>query len=442
VTQLRSSLPALQHRNFRLLWIGQLISASGTMMQTAAILWHVSLLVSPERRGLALGLVGLVRILPIVAFSLLSGVVADVVDRRRLMLATQSTMAVLAGALAWLTFGGLSATWPIYALAALTSSAAAFDAPARQALIPSLVPREDLPNALGLTTLAFQASSVAGPSLAGLTIAALGVGWAYAINALSFLAVIAGLLLMRGVQSAAAAGSSEISLRAAGEGLRFVFASPTIRSTMLLDFIATFFASATALLPIFAQDILRVGAHGYGLLYAAPAVGALLGSLVMVRVVDRLDRRGATLLWAVAAYSAATVVFGLSRSFWLTFACLAATGAADIVSTVLRNVVRQLETPDHLRGRMTGVNMVFFMGGPQLGELEAGLVANWLGAVVSVVSGGIGSLVATGWVAAATPALRHYRKHEPAIVPPPQPLRPRLDDPPRPPAYRPAGPRG
>ncbi len=407
-----TSLAALRHRNFRLLWTGQLVSVTGTMMQTAAILWHVSLLVAPEHKGLALGLVGLVRVVPIVVFSMVSGVVADVLDRRRLMLVTQSLMALLAGLLAWLTFRGLSVAWPIYLLSALTSAAGAFDAPARQALVPNLVPREHLPNALSLNTIVFQAASVTGPSLAGLTIATLGIGWAYLVNALSFGAVIAGLLLMRGVRGAAAPGSSEISLRAAGEGLRFVFSSPMIRSTMLLDFFATFFSSATALLPIFAQDILHVGARGYGWLYAAPAVGALIASVAMVRLVNDIERRGLTLLWAVAIYGAATVVFGVSTSFWLTFACLALTGAADTVGMVFRNIVRQLETPDHLRGRMTGVNMVFFMGGPQLGELEAGLMANWFGAVVSVVTGGVGSLLATGWIAAATPSLRAYRKTE------------------------------
>jgi MFS family permease len=404
------SLPALRHRNFRLLWTGQLISVSGTMMQTAAILWHVSLLAPPGRKGLALGMVGLVRVLPIVLFSLFSGVVADVLDRRRLMIVTQSAMALLAAVLAWLTFAGLTSLWPIYVLSAATSAAGAFDAPARQALIPNLVPRDDLPNALALNTIVFQFASVAGPSLAGLTIGVGGVAWAYAFNALSFLAVLVGLLMMRDARPASGTTRSDISLRAAAEGLRFVFASPMIRSTMLLDFFATFFSSATALLPIFAQDVLRVGARGYGLLYAAPAVGALAAGIVMVRAVDLIDRRGPMLLWAVAVYGAATVVFGVSTTFWLTFACLAVTGAADTVSMVLRNIVRQMETPDHLRGRMVGVNMVFFMGGPQLGELEAGLVANWWGPVVSVVSGGIASLAATGWVAAATPALRKYAR--------------------------------
>jgi MFS family permease len=179
---------------------------------------------------------------------------------------------------------------------------------------------------------------------------------------------------------------------------------------MLLDFFATFFSSATALLPIFAQDILGVGAHGYGWLYAAPSIGALVASAAMLRLVDRIDRRGVVLLWAVAGYGLATVAFGASRSFWVMFGCLALTGLTDTVSMVFRNVIRQLETPDHLRGRMTGINMVFFMGGPQLGELEAGLVANWWGAPFSVISGGVGCLLATGWIAARTPALRAYRR--------------------------------
>jgi len=400
---------ALKHRNFRLLWIGQLVSFSGTMMQTAAVLWHVSLLAPPGRKGLALGVVGLVRVIPIVIFSLLSGVVADAWDRRRLMIVTQSAMAVLSGVLAFVTFRGLDALWPLYVFAALGSAAGAFDGPARQALIPALVPRRDLPNAIGLNTIMFQIASVAGPSIGGLVIAVADVGYAYLINAVSFLFVLGALAAMRGPFYGGGAGRSEISWRAAKEGLRFVFGSPIIRSTMLLDFFATFFSSATALLPIFAQDILQVGARGYGWVYAAPSVGALVASGAMVRAIDRVEQRGLLLLWAVAGYGLATVVFGFSTSFWLTFACLAMTGVADTVSMVLRNVIRQLETPDELRGRMVGVNMVFFMGGPQLGELEAGLVANWLGAPVSVVVGGTGCLLATGFIAHRTPALRGYR---------------------------------
>lgn len=409
---------ALRHRDFRLLWWGLLISWTGTFMQTAAVLWHVSLLVPDDRRALALGFVGLARIGPILFFSLLSGVAADALNRRTLMLFTQSAMAGLALVLAALTLRGLTEVWPIYLLAACSSAAAVFDLPARQALLPTLVPREDLPNAISLITIAIQMASVAGPALGGVLIATAGISSVYVVNAVSFLFVIGALVRMKGqgathMAPAGAGGDArrgDVSVAAALEGLRFVFRAPLIRSTMLLDFFATFFSSATALLPIFAQDVLHVGARGYGWLYAAPAAGALLASGVMVRAVDRIEHRGTVLIGAVMVYGAATVAFGLSTAFWLTFACLAATGAADTVSMVFRNLIRQLETPDYLRGRMTGVNMIFFMGGPQLGELEAGLVASGLGPVVSVVSGGVGCVIATAWIAAKTPALLAYRR--------------------------------
>ena len=402
--------PALRHRDFTLLWIGQLLSFSGSRMQTAAILWHVSLLADPTRKGLALGLVGAAQVVPIIAFAMLSGVVADALDRRKVMLVTQSVLALFAGALAALTFAGSITLWPIYLLAALSSAAASFDGPARQALIPSLVPREDLSSAISLNTLMFQIASVVGPTLAGLVIAGWGIAWVYAVNAVSFLMVIVALVLMRVRPRVGLPEGARITWGAAKEGLHFVFSQPIVRSTMLLDFIATFFASATALLPIFAQDILLVGARGYGWLYAAPSVGAVVAGFITAHTVDRIERRGTVLLWSVAAYGAATVVFGLSRNFGLTLLCLAGVGAADTVSTVIRNIIRQLETPDELRGRMTGVNMMFFMGGPQLGELEAGVTAQFLGATFSVVSGGIGCLAATGVVAWREPRLRQYRR--------------------------------
>jgi MFS family permease len=415
---------ALRHRDFRLLWAGLILSFTGSYMQAAAILWHVSLLVPDDRRALALGFVGLARIGPILLFSLISGVAADALNRRTLMLVTQSVMAALAAVLAILTLRGLTAVWPIYALAACSSAAGAFDLPARQALLPSLVPRADLPNAISLNTIGVQSASVAGPALGGLMIAFTNLGWVYAANAVSFLFVIGALALMKGqgvshmTNPAGTASRADFSLAAAADGLRFVFRAPLIRSTMLLDFFATFFSSATALLPIFAQDVLHVGARGYGWLYAAPAAGALAASAVMVRAVDMIERRGRVLIAAVLVYGVATVAFGLSTVFWLTFTCLAITGAADTVSMVFRNLIRQLETPDALRGRMTGVNMVFFVGGPQLGELEAGLVANWFGPIVSVVSGGVGCLVATTWVSLRTRALREYTARGSRAEPP------------------------
>lgn len=402
---------ALRHRNFRLIWLGLMLSFTGSMMQNAGLLWHVSLLV-PDNKGLALGLVGLVKVVPIVLFSMISGVLADAWDRRKLMLATQIAATAVALALAVLAARGVTVVWPIYALAALGAAVGTFDLPARNALVPSLVPREHLPNAISLNTIMFQLASVLGPSLGGILIATSGVTWVYVANAISFGAVVIALLMMRDVperQASMPGSRNDVSVHSALEGLRFVFRAPLIRSTMLLDFFATFFSSATALLPIFAQDILHVGATGYGWLYAAPATGALITSAAMVPLTERIRHRGQTLLWAVGGYGLATVVFGFSRSFWLTFACLAMTGATDTVSMIIRNIVRQLETPDHLRGRMIGVNMLFFQGGPQLGELEAGLVADLVSAPFSVISGGLGCLVCTAWVASVTPELRNYQ---------------------------------
>lgn len=389
-----------------------LLSFSGSFMQSAALLWHVSLLVPPEKKALALGLVGLARVAPVVIFSMISGVVADALDRRRVLLITQSASGIVALCLAVLTFRGLHSVWPIYLLAAASAAVGAFDLPARQALVPALVPRDHLANAITLNTIMIQTASVAGPAAAGLVIAASGVSSAYALNAISFGFVIIALLMMRDLPDrwAAEAVSGDVSWRAALEGVRFVFRSPLIRSTMLLDFFATFFASATALLPIFAQDILHVGARGYGWLFAAPAVGSLVTSIALVPIVEHIERRGVSIIWSVAGHGFATIVFGFSRSFWLTFLCLVLVGSTDTVSTVLRNLIRNLETPDRLRGRMTGINMVFFLGGPQLGELEAGAVANWLGAPFSVISGGIGCVATTAWLGLTTPGLRRYQR--------------------------------
>jgi MFS family permease len=379
-------------------------------MQSAALLWHVSLLAPPGWKALALGMVGLARLGPVVVFGLLSGLLADVVDRRRLMLVAQVVMMLAAATLALATASGFATILVILCVAGVGTAAAGAAAPARQALIPNLVPREHWPNAIALSSIVSQTASVVGPALAGLALALVGPATVYALNAASFLAVIAALLLMRGVPPIPPAERGDVSVRALREGVRFVFGAPVLRSTLLLDALATFFCSATALLPIFAQDLLQLGPREYGWLFAAPSAGAVLASLAMVRFADRITRRGVVLLWAVAIYGMATVVFGLSRAFWLTFAALAVTGAADTVSAVLRNIVRQLETPDRLRGRMIGISMLFFMGGPQLGEFESGVAAQWLGAGLAVTVGGVASVLTTAWIAWRTPALRAYRR--------------------------------
>ena len=410
---LRGRFPALRSRNFRLLWLGQGVSAVGSMMQVWAINWQLYAL---THHALALGLIGLFRVVPIVLFSLIGGTVADAWDRRKVMLATQTTLAGVAATLGLLTVTHQMTAAHIYGLTVIAAAAMSFDNPARQALIPQLVPREDFASAIALNSIIFRTATIAGPMAAGLLIARGGLGDTYWINAASFLAVIAALLAMRLTPAAlppteAAAPEAEraqVSWSSLTEGLRFVWRTPILVWTLSLDFLATFFSSANALLPIFARDILHAGARGYGLLAAAEAVGAL-GAGVLLSLGRPIIRQGRTVIWAVAAYGLATVVFGASSYFWLSWLALAAGGAADSFSTIMRQTIRQLVTPDRLRGRMTSVNMIFFMGGPQLGELEAGLAATWLGAPWSVMVGGIGCLVTVALIAARAPMLRNYQ---------------------------------
>lgn len=360
-------------------------------MQLVAINWHVYLL---TKSPLALGGVGLVRVLPIVLCSLAGGVVADAVNRKRLMLISQCVMLASAAVLAGLTAAGRESLWPIYLLTAIGSAAIAFDSPARQAMLPTLVPAEDFPNAVSLGIVVFNSATIVGPALAGLLLSVRGPALIYGLNSVSFVAVIVALLLLRASGRTSAENEmAQLNLGALRQGLRFVWRTPIIVQTMMLDFVATFFASATALLPIFAAEILHVGARGLGLLAAAPGAGSIVTGLLIARF-GAMRKQGRAVIVSVAIYGAATIVFGLSRLFWLSLTMLAITGAADTVSTVLRQTIRQLVTPDHLRGRMTSVNMIFFSGGPQLGELEAGVVAALIGATLSVVTGGIGCLIA------------------------------------------------
>ena len=366
-------------------------------MQFVAINWHVYLL---TRSPLALGLIGLFRAVPIIICSLAGGVVADALDRRKLLVVTQFVMLSSAALLAAFTVAGLQSVWPIYMLSGLASAASAFDTPARQSLMPALVPAEVFPNAVSLGILVFNVATITGPALGGLLLAESGPALIYGLNALSFVAVIAALLLMRtsGDPERDDNSGSGLSLAALKEGFRFVWKTPIIVQTMTLDFAATFFASATLLLPIFAKERLHVDARGYGFLAAAPAIGSVITALVMARL-GSFRKQGRLVVASVAIFGFATAGFGVSTVFWFSLLMLAVTGAADTVSTVLRQTIRQLVTPNPLRGRMTSINMMFFMGGPQLGELEAGLLAAAIGAPLSVVIGGMGS-VASAAVAA------------------------------------------
>ena len=382
-------------------------------MQTWAILWHIRELTD---QPIALAGVGVARLIPIVIFSLIGGALADTLNRRRLLFVTQSVMMASAFVLAWLTFSGRITLWQIYLLTAIQAFAVTFDAPARQSLVPNLVPAHDLPSAFSMNSIGYQAGAIVGPALSGLVIAYWGQGYTYLINALTYLSVIAALLLMGAVaQQVDPTKPVRVSLPAIREGIEFILASPIILSTMLLDFFATFFSSANTLMPIFARDVLNVGAVEYGWLSAAQSIGAVTAALVLSQV-DELRQQGAKLLTAVVVFGFATILFGLARTFLVAVVALILIGAADSVSMIIRNTIRQLQTPDYLRGRMTSINQIFFMGGPQLGEVEAGVVAQLFGPVFAVISGGIGCIVAVGVIARRWPTLRKFNGDEPVLA--------------------------
>ncbi|MCC6956744.1 MAG: MFS transporter [Anaerolineales bacterium] len=401
--------PSLHYRQYRLLWIGQLVSNAGSQMQVWALFWHIRMLTD---QPIALGGIGLARILPIIVFSLIGGAVADVANRRNVLFITQSVMGLVALALALLTFNGTISLWHIYALTAIQALAVAFDTPARQSLVPNLVPARDLPNAFSMSSLAAQIGSIVGPALSGLVIAYFGQAFTYLFDAVSFLALLFALLLMGKVaQERLLAERPAVSLASIKEGIQFIAGHPIILSTMVLDFFATFFSSANTLLPFIVRDVLKVGVVAYGWLSAAQSIGAV-GAALVISQIEKIRHQGETFLSAVVVFGLATIAFGLSRSFWITMLALILIGAADSVSTIIRNTIRQLQTPDYIRGRMVSVNQIFFMGGPQLGEMESSLVAQLFGAPAAVISGGVGCILAVAWVRKRWPQIGRYSGEE------------------------------
>lgn len=406
---MKFSIPAaLLNRRYLYLWVGLLISIAGSQMQIAALFWHIRILTG-NPQPLALGGVGLARILPIIIFSFIAGPAADTLNRRRILFVTQTAMALVALILAILTFTGQITIWYIYLLTAVQATAVAFDGPARQAMIPNIVSPEDLPSAFSMSSIAQNTGSIIGPALSGIVIVSLGQGYTYFFNAVSFLAVIVALVLIGPVLQDSK--KSGIHLSAAMEGVRFIFTKPIILSTMLMDFVATFFASANTMMPIVAKDILKVGEIGYGWLSSGQAIGSVVAGIVVSQV-QKLHKQGLTFLVAVIFFGAATILFGSTTLFSIAMIALIMMGAADAVSTIIRNTIRQLNTPDHIRGRMTAVNQIFFQGGPQFGEVESGIVAALFGVPAAIISGGIGCIVGTVLIVLKWPQLRTYNGDE------------------------------
>lgn len=402
----KSPFIVFKYPDYAYTWWGIFIAQIGSEMMIVAINWQIYLLTNSP---LSLGLIGAARFIPMLSCSLFAGLVADTVNRKKLIFIAQLVLIGVALSLAILTFTHTITPVLIYVLVVVYASALAFSGPARQSILPHLVPREHFMQAVSLNSLIWQIAAIIGPSIAGFMIGFVGIGPIYSLTMIMFLAVNISMFLIKELPKNAF--PTEFSLKSIKTGLSFVKNTPLIWSTMFLDFFATFFASSTTLMPIFAKDILKVGPEGLGFLYAAPAVGAVITGLIFSSL-SSVKNQGKLLTVSVIIFGISTTLFGLSHIFVLSLIFLFIAGAADAISSVIRNTIRQLSTPDHLRGRMSSINMIFYAGGPQLGEVEAGIAASLIGTPLSVVLGGVGTIISTVIMAAVVPTLTRYNNHD------------------------------
>ena len=390
---------SLRHGGFLLYLLGSLVSNAGNLMRTTAVGWEVY---ERTKDPLSLGLVGLVLAVPVLLLALPAGALADRYPRKTLILIAQAGLAASGAGLAWASWTDAPLAFT-YGFLLMSGIFRALGWPASQAFVSNLVPQAVYPNAAMWRSVAYQVSATTGPLVAGILIAVYNPGLVYALDAASSLVLLVCLLFV--VPGPQERNTEERSWRSLLDGARFVGRQPVILSTITLDMVAVLFGGATALLPIFAADVLHVGAEGFGWMRAMPSLGAIATGLILA-VRPPMRRAGRAMLLAVAAFGAATIVFGLSTSFPLSLAALFALGAADNVSVVIRSTVIQLLTPDAMRGRVAAVNAVFIGTSNEIGEFESGLVASWLGAVRTVALGGVLTLVTVAAVAARWPALR------------------------------------
>ncbi len=401
--------PLRESRSFRLLWVGQLVSLTGTQLRLVAIPYQIYLITGSS---LDVGLIGLFQAIPLVSLALFGGVIADRVDRRRLLIVTQIGLAACSAGLAIGTQLGFANVLYLYAFTAIGAAFSALDGPARGALTPSLVAREQLPAAMALNQVLFQTAAIAGPALAGVVILTFGVAGAYWIDVASFVVAI-------GAVTALVAPPREIRVhppvgRALVEGLAHFRANRILFGTMLLDFLATFFGSPRALFPFYADRIFAVGPQGLGLLFAAPGVGSLIAALTSGWT-KRVRHQGVAVLLAVAAWGLAIAGFGLMNDglFIPALVFVALAQGADTVSAIFRSTILLTVVPDYLRGRLVAISSMFFLGGPYLGQVESGVVADLVSPVFSVVSGGVATLLSVVGVALWAPEVISYRAPAP-----------------------------
>jgi MFS family permease len=400
----KSRLSLLRHRDFCVFWTGSFLSSIGTQFTTVAMAWQIYELTNS---ALQIGLLGVARALPQIALLLVGGLLADAMNRRKLMMFTQLGLFCVSTLLALLTFAGKASPQVLYVATVFLAFFTSLEQPSRQSLIPSLVPRAQLVQALALQGTQRYVPIIAGPSLAGVVLALWGPAACYAVDACSWLAMLAALRLLR-TKIPEGGGWKTISVDSLREGLQFVWSHGVIFPLMILDFSATFFGNVRGLFPIYARDILFVGPKGLGLLYASRAVGSLLAAGAMA-LFGPVKHSGRWIFLGIAIYGVATMLFAGSQVFWFSFLMLAFTGAGDTISSILRSTINQLSTPDELRGRMSSINSIFTSSGPQLGQFESGVVAAWLGAQMSALTGGLATLFVLIVVAASFPSLRQFQ---------------------------------
>ncbi len=401
-SRFRSTIRALRHRNFRLFFTGQLISLIGTWMQTIAQSWLVYRLTGSSA---LLGSVNFAAQIPVFLLSPVGGVVADRYSRHRIVIATQATSMLLAAVLAALTLSKHIQVWEIFALSALLGVVNAFDIPARQSFIFEMTSREDLINAIALNSSMFNGARIVGPAVAGITVAAVGEGWCFFANSVSYIAVIVGLLMMH-VAPFKARTSEASAFRHILEGFQFVARTKPIRALLLLVGVVSLAGMPfSVLMPIFADRILHSGARGLGILMGVSGAGALTGALILA---SRLTLRGLGRWIAISAgvFSMTLVVFAYSRWFWLTAALLVLTGFCVMIQMGSSNTLIQSMAPDHLRGRVLAAYSMMLMGMAPIGALLSGVLADRIGAPATVAAGGIACGIGATVFAMYLPAIR------------------------------------
>lgn len=404
--RMTSSLFLFRHRDFGLFWLGMLMVNLAVQIEAVTIGWQIYTLgratMSIKQSAFLVGMVGLAQFLPLFALTLWAGSLADRHSRRAIVVASLVVETLCVLGLVAVALESQPRFAHIFAIAALFGASRAFLSPAASALVPMLVPRTDMPQAISLKSLSWQAAVILGPWIGGL-LCAVSTAASYASAALLYALGMAIILLIRtSTTPERQPGSHWQQIK---EGLSYTWNNKIVFGAISLDLFAVLLGGATALLPAFASDILKVGPQGFGILRSGPALGALVMAIYLSRW-PLVRRAGNRMFWAVAAFGAATIVFGLSTSMWLSVAALAVLGAADMVSVYVRQTLVQIVTPDEMRGRVGSVSYLFISGSNELGEFESGLVSRFIGPVGAAIFGGIGTLGVTGLWAWMFPGLR------------------------------------